>query len=858
MRFQKAEKGPIVPFDASKITNAVLKAMSACGLPSEDMAKKVTRDVMKQIGETNKELVTFEEVQDLVERALMKRGLYDIAKAYILYREDHARARKAIKVRDKTKGKQDVTDASMLMVQSLSSSNVSSWDRNKITQKLVEVLGMDMLEASSVAKEVENHIIGSGMTEISSAFIRETVNSVLASRGYQGQLKDLAMYQLPREFIDNLMFTKSNENSNIVSNNPEAVSLAISETILRQYALDAVFSPDLRKAHMEGRIHIHDVSFPHRVYCSSHSIEYIKKYGLKGLENLNTESKPAKTASVLTGHLNTFLASMQANYAGALGLGYMNILYAPMVEGMTEKQLHQTAQELVFNGSQNAFSRGGQTLFLDFNIHTGVPKYLVNVPAIGPGGKYLAKYNINGGPWQEGATVALEETTDDGCWALKFQNPQRAEDFGICAKELKDGIWYADQPHFHVMRYGDYQEWAQKFAHALLDVWGEGDARGRIFEFPKCDFHVNSEAFTDPGQHEVYQHACKLAAKNGSTYFVFDRDSVSLASCCRLKVQITDMSMLSHPEHLRSVGFQNVTINIPQAAYRAARAGEKNLDGLFKQMDEAMDLAMKAHLQKKEHIAKLMKKGGPLWQLGKPACDGRPYLKLEDATYIIGMIGVNDAVQFLTGKQMHEDKDALDMGLKITGHMFLKSKEYTKQYGLQVKLEESPAESAARRLAKADLVFYRPEALTVYKGGDEDHAYYTNSIHMVADADIDLLERAELQAMFNSIIEAGAITHAFIGEQQPSWEAIDKLVRWVFLNTQSAQMTFSPEFTCCNTCGRMSRGLSPKCPICGSDDVVGETRIVGYFSKLSNFNLSKLAENRARDRGKYHVEEVQE
>ncbi|MBO7359211.1 MAG: hypothetical protein J6U72_05250, partial [Clostridia bacterium] len=207
MRFQKAEKGPIVPFDASKITNAVLKAMSACGLPSEDMAKKVTRDVMKQIGELNQELVSFEEVQDLVERALMKRGLYDIAKAYIIYREDHAKARKAIKVREKAKGKQDVTDASMLMVQSLSSSTVSSWDRNKITQKLVTVLGLDMLEASSVAKEVENHIIGSGMTEISSAFIRETVNSVLAARGYQGQLKDLTMYQLPGEFIEDLMHT---------------------------------------------------------------------------------------------------------------------------------------------------------------------------------------------------------------------------------------------------------------------------------------------------------------------------------------------------------------------------------------------------------------------------------------------------------------------------------------------------------------------------------------------------------------------------------------------------------------------------------------------------------------------------
>jgi hypothetical protein len=82
---------------------------------------------------------------------------------------------------------------------------------------------------------------------------------------------------------------------------------------------------------------------------------------------------------------------MQANYAGALGIAYINMLYAPYLEGMDESQYRQVAQELIFNGAQNAFSRGGQTLFLDFNIHTGVPRYMAKVPAIGPGGRYLLR-----------------------------------------------------------------------------------------------------------------------------------------------------------------------------------------------------------------------------------------------------------------------------------------------------------------------------------------------------------------------------------------------------------------------------------------------------------------------------------
>ena len=133
------------------------------------------------------------------------------------------------------------------------------------------------------------------------------------------------------------MFTKSVENSNVVNNNPEAVNLGIAELVLKQWALDTIFSPEVKRAHDTGAIHLHDLGYPHRVYCSSHSVEYVKKYGLKGLLNLNTESSPAKSASVLTGHLNTFLASMQANYAGALGIAYINIFYAPLLEGKDAK-----------------------------------------------------------------------------------------------------------------------------------------------------------------------------------------------------------------------------------------------------------------------------------------------------------------------------------------------------------------------------------------------------------------------------------------------------------------------------------------------------------------------------------------
>jgi len=187
--------------------------------------------------------------------------------------------------------------------------------------------------------------------------------------------------------------------------------------------------------------------------------------------------------------------------------------------------------------------------------------------------------------------------------------------------------------------------------------------------------------------------------------------------------------------------------------------------------------------------------------------------------------------------------------------MYLRTRKLSKKHGLKFTLEESPAESAARRLAKTDLVYFRNEAEDTVKGPDEDTVYYTNSIHLKADAEVSLVERIRQQAKFHSLIESGAITHAFVGEERPSAESIARLMKDVFYRTQSAQVTVSPEFTYCEECNYQMSGLLENCTRCGSDNVFGETRVVGYFSKVQNWNKSKrYGELLARHRGRYAVE----
>jgi anaerobic ribonucleoside-triphosphate reductase len=799
----KKRDGQLVEFDKKKISEAIFAAMIAVGEENKAISEKVADQVVEILEKGFKDkLPTVEEVQDTVEEVLIKEEMIRVAKAYILYRDKRRRVRESLKVRKKIKNQKSMTDLSLL-VSTPTSENISPWDRKKIIQALVKEAELPLKISTKIAKAVEKSIFDLGLNEISNSLIRELVDNELFTRGYEHKWRKQKIIGMPTFDLKQLFLSKSKENSNIGTNNPEAINLTIAENTIKQYMLQEVFSKEVANAHLKGWIHIHDLGYP-RIYCSGHSLEYLKKYGLE-LENLDTSSAPAKHTRTLTGHLNTFLASMQAYYAGALGIGYLNILYAPFLVNLSFKEIKQEAQYLIFSGSQNAFSRGGQSLFLDFNVHLGIPYYLKNIPAIGPGGKYTGK------------------------------------------------------------TYGEYEKESQLFLRALMEVWKEGDCHGKVFAFPKMDLHIDSKSFDDPKQKELLKYSCELASENGSPYFIFDRDDISLAACCRLKTEITDQEMILHPEKLRFAGIQNVTINLPQCAYRAFPNNKtsgffldaKNADsiGLFlDKIDQALCLAVRAHLQKKKFLEMMMENpSGPLWQIGKIAQDGRPYVNLDQGTYLIGLIGLNEAVQHITGKQLHESEDVFKLGLKIVSFMSLKCKEYSEKFNLKLSLEESPAESAAGRLAKIDLQEF-PDSEKVVKGNSNgDESYYTNSIHFAASAPVDLITRIIKQSKFHPLIKSGAIIHAFIGENQPSPESIYNLIQKVWENTQCSQLTISPEFTICNTCSEVSRGLQENCNGCGSLDVYGVTRIVGYYSKITNWNKNKIGELKDRHSGNYKV-----
>ena len=669
---------------------------------------------------------------------------------------------------------------------------IDGWNRQKIVDALIREAAVDREMAETISLEVQNTIIASGIATVTAPLIRELVDARLIERGMEEARKKHTRLGVPLYDAEQMIMHPNKENAN-VPHGPEATNLTLAESIKKEYALLNVFSPQVGEAHMRGAIHLHDLGFIDRPYCSGQSLEYLKRFGLN-LPNSLAMAKPAKHAEVLLAHMVKFAAALQSNFAGAIGWDAVNLFFAPYLEDLDDRAVKQLAQMMIFEFSQQAVARGGQAIFTDINLYWEVPKHFEDVPAIGPGGTYTGK------------------------------------------------------------TYGDYEKGAQRFVWKLFEVYKEGDGAGRPFFFPKPLVHITEKFFQTPGHEAFLKHICDVASDKGNTYFVFDRGSTAkISECCRLsfKLERSDLEDAKEPWKMRYSALQNVTLNLPRLAYEAKGDDAR----LFAKIGERMEIAAQAHLAKKRFIERLMshKTTGPLSLLNMDL-DGTPYLRMKRVTYLIGMVGLNELVQYHLTKEMHETRDAMMFGLKVIAHMKLLADQLGQQHDMRFVLEQTPAESTAYRFAKLDLKHFPEAASGIVKGDQgQGEVYYTNSTLFNVGAPVNPIERVTLEGRFHPIIEAGALTHVWLGESKPPAESLANFVVKTFKQTKNDQIAFSPEFTSCKDCNQISRGLMASCPYCGGQDVDGITRITGYFTTVSSWNKGKVGElkDRYRNEGQF-------
>jgi anaerobic ribonucleoside-triphosphate reductase len=271
----------IVPFDESKIADAVYAAFRSVGEGDRALAGEMASVVTHFLEEKFPEVIPgIEDIQDVVETALIEMGHTRVAKAYILYRQKRAMLRDTLEVRKvpeyEALGSVDGAEVplsggasgdgeAVLPAVELVSQGVTAWQKGRIVAALIREADIDPGIAEEVASQVERRVFDSGLRRISTALIRELVDNELFDRGFGSKLRRLVPVGIPKYNLEQILFGLDVKEGFTYPKTPPQIRDLIANRILHQYTLQEVFTPAVSGAHGDGRIFIHRLSDPVRL-----------------------------------------------------------------------------------------------------------------------------------------------------------------------------------------------------------------------------------------------------------------------------------------------------------------------------------------------------------------------------------------------------------------------------------------------------------------------------------------------------------------------------------------------------------------------------------------------------------------
>ena len=689
--FEKIRKrdGRIVKFDPERITNAISKAGQATGEFGRDIAKKLTLRVLNLAQQAiSDDIPSVEEIQDIVEEVLLTSPYKKTAKAYIIYREQHARIR-------------------------------------EITAK--------------------------------------------------------ANVDLVDQYLEKIDW-QVNENSNM-SFSLQGLNNYISSEISKVYWLNKIYPPEIRKAHIEGDFHIHDLGVL-SVYCVGWDLYDLLLEGFKGAPG-KVESKPAKHFRSALGQIVNFFYTLQGEAAGAQAFSNFDTLLAPFIryDNLSYKEVKQALQEFIFN--VNVPTRVGfQTPFTNVTIDLTVPPNLANTPVV-----------IGG----------------------ELQNET----------------------------YSEFQEEMNIFNRAFFEIMMEGDAKGRVFTFPIPTYNITEDFDWDSENLEaLWEMTAKYGIPYFANFINSDMNPEDARSmCCRLRLDTRVLykrggGLFGANPLTGSIGV--VTINMPRLGYLSRNERE-----FFERLEKLMVLAKESLEIKRKVLERFT--AGDLYPYAKHYLRDikkrfGEYWKNHFST--IGLIGMNEACLNLLNKNV-ASSEGKEFTLKVLDFMRDKLLEFQEETGNNYNLEATPAEGTSYRLARIDKEKY-PLIICAneeeYKNGAEP--FYTNSTLLPVNYTDDIFEALELQDEIQTKYTGGTVLHIFIGEKISDPEAIKVLAKKICNQYRLPYFTFTPTFSICPSHGYIP-GEHEKCPSCG-DGCEVYSRVVGYLRPVNQWNKGKKEEFKLR------------
>ncbi|NMB48766.1 ribonucleoside triphosphate reductase [Candidatus Kuenenbacteria bacterium] len=664
----KKRDGRIMAFDRTKIVSAIFKALRSVGQADEKLAEKLAKEVAHTLDkEYDGQIIpSVEQVQDAVEKILIKENLAEAAKSFILYREQHAKIRDL----DKFINSDDLVD------------------------QYLSKLDWRVKENSNMAYSLQG------------------LNNHVAS------------------------------------------------TISAHYWLNSIYSPEVRQAHMDADLHLHDLQLL-AAYCCGWDLRDLLIYGFTGVEG-KVQSNPPKHFRSALGMIVNFLYTLQGEANGAQAFSSFDTYLAPFIryDNLDYTSVKQALQEFMFN--MNIPTRVGfQTPFTNITMD------------LKPSGALAEDFVIIGG-----------QVTED--------------------------------------KYKDFQSEMDMLNRAFAEVCLEGDAKGRVFTFPIPTYNITKDLdWENPVLEKVWEMTAKYGIPYFSNFVNSDMNPDDARSmCCRLRLDNRELrkrggGLFGANPLTGSIGV--VTLNLPRLGYLS-----KSKEEYFERLTRLMEIARESLETKREVLEKFTNMGlypYSRFYLKKIKDQFGEYWKNHFNT--IGILGMNESLLNFMGKNI-VSPEGHAFALEVMDYMREKLMTYQTETGHLYNLEATPGEGTTYRFAKADKKRYADIVVANEKSYQEKNSapYYTNSTQLPVSFSDDMFEALDQQDDLQTRYTGGTVLHGFIGERLPSIKATRDLVRKIAENYHLPYYTLTPTFSICPIHGYLA-GEHQFCPRC--DEEIGYT-----------------------------------
>lgn len=568
------------------------------------------------------------------------------------------------------------------------------------------------------------------------------------------------------------------ENSNMTYS-VQGLNNYISSAISKNYWLNKIYTPEIKYAHENGDIHIHDLNLI-STYCVGWDLKDLLMEGFTGVDG-KIKCAPAKHFRTALGQIVNFLYTMQGEAAGAQAFSNFDTLLAPFVkyDKLEYSQVKQAMQEFVFN--LNVPTRTGfQTPFTNITMDMTVPSYYADHPVI-----------IGG--------ELMEDT------------------------------------------YKEFQHEMNLINKAYFEIMMQGDCTGKVFTFPIPTYNVTKDFDWDnPELEGLWEMTAKYGIPYFSNFINSDMNPEDARSmCCRLRIDNRELEyrgggLFGSNPLTGSVGV--VTINLPRIGYLA-----KNEAEFFRMLCRNMELARESLEIKRKVIEDYTDKNlYPYTKFYLRDIKARHGSYWKNHFSTIGLVGMNEACENLTGKNIGTD-EGREFALKVMDYMRNMISNFQKETGNNYNLEATPAEGTTYRLARLDKQkFDAIKCANQHEYENGAKPFYTNSTQLPVNYTDDIFELLDKQDELQTKYTGGTVVHIFAGERVYDTKVVKNLVKKVCENYKLPYFTFSPTFSICPEHGYVA-GEHFTCPDCGSACEVF-SRVVGYISPVNQWNEGKKEE----------------